>query len=332
MDGSSSADATPSDAPSLLDRVRLAVRERHYSPRTEKAYVGWTRRFVLFHGRRLPAEMGAAEVSQFLSALATRWRVSASTQNQAVSALLFLYREVLRLPLGDFTNVVRARKPVRRPLVLSRSEVDAVLSRMQGTPRLMAALMYGAGLRLMECCRLRIKDVDFERRQIVVRDGKGDRDRVTLLPARLVAPLRTQIAGVRRQHEADLAAGRGAAVLPQALEQRYPRSAWEPGWQWLFPAARERELHATGEWRRPHAHEGSVQRDFAIAVRASGITKPATCHTLRHSFATHLVESGYDIRTIQELLGHSDVATTLIYVHALNRGARPVTSPLDGTP
>jgi integron integrase len=273
--------------------------------------------------------MGPAEVSQFLSALATRWHVAAATQNQALSALLFLYREVLKQPLGQVGQVVRARSPVRRPLVLSRLEVEAVLARMRGTPKLMAALLYGSGLRLMECCRLRVKDVDLERRQITVRDGKGRKDRVTLLPLRLVAPLRSQLDRLRRQHDLELAAGRGAVELPEAFVGERPRAAWDWPWQWLFPAARERETRANGEWRRPHLHEGAVQRDFAIAVRASGLVKPATCHTLRHSFATHLVEAGYDIRTIQELLGHADVSTTMIYVTTLQGSDRPVRSPLD---
>jgi len=327
MDSSQTPPPPVPDA-SLLDLVQRAVRARHFSPRTERAYVGWVRRYVLFHRGRPPAEMGAPEASEFLNALATSWRVSASTQNQAVSALLFLYREVVGRPL-ELGSIVRARQPVRAPLVLAPQEIEAVLSRMRGTPRLMASLLYGSGLRLSECCRLRVRDVDLERRQIVVHDGKGARDRHTLLPATLVAPLRAHLGRLRYAHEAELAAGRGGVVLPEGHDPRMARAAWAWPWQWVFPAAREREDRSTGEWRRPHAREAVLQQDFAIAVRAAGLTKPATCHSLRHSFATHLVEAGYNIRVVQELLGHSDVATTLLYVHALNKPGRPVLSPLD---
>lgn len=332
MDSPPAAGAAAPQHPRLLEQARLAIRARHYSPRTEKAYLGWMRRYVLFHAGRDPASLGAPQVAQFLTALSTRLRVSASTQNQALSALLFLHREVLGHHLPQVNSIVRARSSLRVPMVLSRPEIAAVLERMLGTPRLMASLMYGSGLRLMECCRLRVKDLDFERREITVRDGKGAKDRVTLLPSSLQKALRLHLGAIRRRHELDLAVGRGAVDLPDALDQKRAGAAWEWPWQWLFPADREREDRETGKWRRPHAHPGSVQREFAIAVRAAGLTKPATCHTLRHSFATHLLESGHDIRSIQELLGHSDVATTMAYLQLAHPDRRSVKSPLDPNP
>jgi integron integrase len=313
----------------LLDRARTLIRTRHYSPRTEKAYVGWMRRFVLFHNGRHPGQMGLPEVARYLAHLAVQGRVSASTQNQAFSALMFLYRDVLERPIEGLEDVARAKRPARVPLVLSRDEVQAVLGSLRGAPALMCSLMYGAGLRLLECCRLRVKDVDLARGEIVVRDGKGRKDRVTVLPACLAEPLARQIESVRRRHAADLAAGAGAVALPDALERKYPNAVRDWAWQWVFPADRHYIDRASGEQRRHHLHESVVQREFATAVRAAKLTKPATCHTLRHSFATHLLEAGYDIRTIQELLGHSDVATTMIYTHVLNRGGRGVRSPLD---
>jgi integron integrase len=315
--------------PRLLDRVRLRVRARHYSPRTEKAYVGWVRRFVVFHGKRHPDQMGVPEVAGYLEHLASRGRVSASTQNQAFSALLFLYREVLGRELAGLEGTPRAKRPLRTPLVLSREEVGAVLQHVRGTPWLMASLMYGAGLRLLECCRLRVKDVDLGRGEITVRDGKGRKDRVTVLPGRLAEPLRAHLERVRRQHLADVEGNAGFVALPDALGRKYPGAAREWAWQWVFPASRLYLDPASGERRRHHVHETVVQREFALGVRASGISKPATCHTLRHSFATHLLDQGYDIRTIQELLGHADVTTTMIYTHVLNRGGRGVRSPLD---
>jgi integron integrase len=315
--------------PRLLDRVRGLLRIRHFSRRTEQAYVAWIRRFIFFHGRRHPERLGASEVTRYLSHLASTRQVSASTQNQAFSALLFLYRDVLGRELTGLDQVPRARPPERLPVVLSREEVMAVLGRMHGTPRLMCTLMYGAGLRLLECCRLRVKDVDFARQELLVKDGKGRRDRVTVLPARLVPTLRAHLELVERQHRADREGNAGFVALPGALARKFPNAHREWPWQWVFPATRIHVDAATGERRRHHLHETVLQREFAAAVRAAQLTKPATCHTLRHSFATHLLESGYDIRTIQELLGHADVSTTMVYTHVLNRGGRGVRSPLD---
>ena len=276
--------------------------------------------------------MGVPEVARYLAHLAISARVSSSTQNQAFSAILFLYRDVLQRPLEGLEDVVRAKRPVRVPLVLARSEVQAVLESMRGTSALMCALMYGSGLRLLECCRLRIKDVDFTRGELVVHDGKGRKDRLTVLPARLTEPLARHIERTRSRHAADLLAGAGTVALPDALERKYANACRDWAWQWVFPAERFYVDSVTGQKRRHHIHETVVQREFATAVRAAKVAKPATCHTLRHSFATHLLESGYDIRTIQELLGHSDVATTMVYTHVLNRGGRGVRSPLDEAP
>ncbi len=317
--------------PRLLDRVREAIRMRHYSPRTGDAYVAWIRRFILFHGKRHPRDLGGGEVTVFLSSLAERG-VSASTQNQALSAILFLYEVVLGDRLPWMTEIVRARQPARLPVVLSRTEVAAVLSRLRGPVWLMASLLYGSGLRLLECAELRVKDVHFERGELTIRDPKGGRDRVTMLPAGLDGPLRVHLDGMKAQHDADLRAGRGAVALPGALRRKYPNAATEWAWQWVFPATRWYVDSATGERRRHHLHESVLQRAVKAAVRAAGIAQPATCHSFRHSFATHLLEAGYDIRTIQELLGHRDVATTMIYTHVLNRGGRGVRSPLDGLP
>lgn len=315
--------------PRLLDRVRQAIRVRHYSPRTEDAYVSWIRRFILYHGKRHPREMGAAEVTGFLSSLADRG-VAASTQNQALSAVLFLYEVVFDQHLPWMAEIVRARRPARLPVVLSRREVAAVLSRLRGVVWLMASLLYGWGLRLLECAELRVKDVDFDRGELTIRDPKGGRDRVTMLPVGLIEPLQAHLASVKVQHEADLLAGRGAVALPGQLARKYPGASTEWAWQWVFPATRWYTDRATWERRRHHLHESVVQRAVKDAVRAAGISRPATCHSFRHSFATHLLESGYDIRTIQELLGHRDVATTMVYTHVLNRGGRGVRSPLDG--
>jgi integron integrase len=288
--------------PRLLDQVREEIRKRHYSRRTEKTYVGWIRRFILFHGKRHPAEMGEAEVSRYLSHLAVSGKVSASTQNQALSALLFLYRQVLCREIEWVEGVVRAKRPLHLPVVLTREEVLAVLHHLQGIEWMMASLLYGAGLRLLECCRLRVKDVDLVKREIVVRDGKGGKDRVTLLPEKVAAPLRAHLEMVRKQHEADLASGAGSVELPWAIERKYPRAPWEWGWQWIFPATRFYLHPATARKRRHHLHESVLQKAVREAVLRAGVAKPATCHALRHSFATHLLEDGYDIRTIQELL------------------------------
>lgn len=313
----------------LLDQVRGKIRLKHYSIRTEQAYVDWIRRFILHFGKRHPRELGAAEVEAFLTHLAVAGKVAASTQNQAKSALLFLYKEVLEAELPWLDNVERAKAPKRLPVVLTRDEVQALLSRLEGTHWLMASLLYGAGLRLMECLRLRVQDVDFSRKEILVRDGKGFKDRVTMLPAALVVPLRAHLERVRELHRQDLAAGYGAVFLPYALERKYPGAARDWGWQYVFPSAKLAVDPRSGETRRHHVQDQALQRAVKQAVRDADLTKPATPHTLRHSFATHLLEGGSDIRTVQELLGHSDVSTTMIYTHVLNKGGRGVTSPLD---
>lgn len=315
----------------LLTQLADALRVRHYSPRTLEAYASWVRRFILFHGKRHPRELGTPDVEAFLSALAGRG-ASASTQNQALSALLFLYDIVLGRPLEGAARLTRAQRPVRLPVVLSRDEVSAVLGRLRGDVWLMASLLYGAGLRLFECTELRVKDVHLDRGELVIRDGKGGKDRVTMVPGALREPLRAQIARVRAGHDADLRAGRGAVALPGNLREKYPRAAFEVGWQWLFPATRHYVDRETGERRRHHLHESVLQKAVKQAVRDAGIPRPASCHSLRHSFATHLLESGYDIRTIQELLGHRDVSTTMVYTHVLNQGGRGVRSPLDVLP
>jgi integron integrase len=324
--------AQQSKPPGLLEQVRLEIRGRHYSIRTEKAYLGWIRRFILFHGRRHPDVLGVADVTAYLTHLACTGHVSASTQNQAFSALLFLFRDVLGRELAGLADTPRAKRPIRLPLVLAREEVHAVLGQLCGTPGLMCSLMYGSGLRLLECCRLRVKDVDFHRAEITVRDGKGRKDRLTVLPARLAPALRRHLERVATQHQRDLEGAAGFVALPDALARKYPNASREWPWQWVFPARRIHVDAASGERRRHHLHESLLQRLFAAAVRAAALAKPATCHTLRHSFATHLLETGYDIRTIQELLGHSDVSTTMIYTHVLNRGGRGVRSPLDLIP
>jgi len=318
-----------SPPPRLLDQVRAAIRARHYSPRTEAAYVGWIRRFILFHGKRHPRDMGEAEVVEFLSALATVGQVSASTQNQALGAIVFLYSEVLGTRLAWLAGIVRAKRPVRLPVVLSRDEVAALLARLSGSVWLMSALMYGSGLRLMEVAELRVKDVDVGGREIRVRDGKGRKDRVTVMPARITDAVAGHLVKVRTLHERDVAAGGGWVAVPDALSRKYANAGREWRWQWVFPATRTYVDRETGQRRRHHLHESVVQRAVRKAAREAGIAKIATCHTLRHSFATHLLDAGYDIRTIQELLGHRDVSTTMIYTHVLNRPGRAVRSPLD---
>nr|WP_233511771.1 integron integrase [Luteimonas weifangensis] len=313
----------------MLDDVRRRLRLKHYSLRTERAYVGWIRRFILANSKRHPRQMGVKEVEAFLTLLATRGKVAASTQNQALSALLFLYREVLQVDLPWMEDVVRAKRPQRLPVVLSVAEVQALLARMEGRPWLIASVLYGTGLRLMECLRLRVKDVDFARNEIMVRDGKGGKDRRTVLPRALVEPLQRELERVRLLHDDDLAAGFGEVWLPHALARKYPNAAREFGWQYVF-AARARACDPRdGRERRHHFDEGMLSRALKRARLDAGLAKPVSAHTLRHSFATHLLEAGYDIRTIQELLGHKDVATTQIYTHVLGRGGNGVLSPLD---
>ena len=318
-------------APSLLTQLRVAIRTRHYSPRTEEAYVQWVRRFIRFCGTRHPRELGSGDVTRFLSSLAVDAHVSASTQNQALAALVFLYRDVLNMPVGWLNALVRAKRPARVPVVFTRDEVRKLFARLRGggAAALVVELLYGSGMRLQEALGLRVKDVDFGANQITVRGGKGDRDRHTMLPERLQAPLLRHLAEVRRQHEHDVAVGAGWVALPGALGLKYPNAGREWGWQWVFPAGRMYEDAETGQRRRHHMHETVVQRAFKEALRASRIAKAASCHTLRHSFATHLLEAGYDIRTVQELLGHRSVETTMIYTHVLNRGGLSVKSPVD---
>jgi integron integrase len=305
------------------------MRLRHLSRRTEEAYVGWMRRFWDFSGRRDPASLGAAEVTAFLSSLATEGRVAAATQNQALAALLFLFREVWGRDLPWLDGLVRAKVPARLPVVMSRAEVRAVLGHMDGAPRLMATLMYGAGLRLLEVCRLRAKDVDFDRNQLLVRQGKGGKDRATMLPGVGRAALAAWLDQVRAVHVRDLQGGGGWVELPDALARKLPNAGREWPWQWVFPATRQYVDPASGRRRRHHLHETVVQRAVRSAALAAGLSKRVTCHTFRHSFATHLLEDGSDIRTVQELLGHADVSTTMIYTHVLNRGPAGVRSPAD---
>jgi integron integrase len=318
-----------SQSPKLLEQVAARLRTKHYSIRTERAYVDWIKRFILFHDKRHPRDMGAPEVEAFLTNLAVERSVSASTQNQAKSALLFLYKEVLEADLAWLSNVTQAKVPKRLPVVLTREETQAVLVRLDGSVGLIAGLLYGGGLRLMECLRLRVKDVDFARKEIVVREGKGFKDRVTMLPDVLVAPLKQHLERVRALHREDLSKGYGAVYMPYALDKKYPNAGKEWGWQYVFPARSLSVDPHSNVVRRHHADEKSVQRAMKKAVADAGIVKLATPHTLRHSFATHLLQSGYDIRTVQELLGHSDVSTTMIYTHVLNKGGRGVASPLD---
>ena len=318
-----------SPPPKLLDQVRDRIRVKHYSLRTETQYVQWVKRFILFHGKRHPSEMSAPEVEAFLTHLAVAEQVSASTQNQALSAILFLYKEVLIIELPWLNDVVRAKQPQRLPVVLTRSEVREVLLRMTGIYGLMANILYGTGMRLMECVRLRVKDVDFERNEIVIRDGKGGKDRVTMLPTAAVAALQDQLARRRALFEDDLRLSKASVYLPGALARKYPNAATEWMWQYIFCAGCYSVDPRSQAERRQHIDEKLLQRAMKKAVQAAGLTKPATPHTLRHSFATHLLEAGYDIRTVQELLGHADVSTTMIYTHVLNKGGRGVLSPLD---
>ena len=317
------------DKPKLLDRVRGAIRLRHYSQRTERAYVYWIRRFIFFNGVRHPEQMGAEEVRAFLSHLAVNGRVAASTQNQALNALVFLYGRVLGRELGTIEELARAKRPKRLPVVLTRDEIRRVFAHLESTSLVVCRLLYGAGLRLLEGLKLRVKDIDFQRNEITVRDGKGASDRLTPLPLSVKGDLQQHLEQVRRLHVDDLSRGLGRAPLPGALLRKYPSVDREWIWQYVFPASSHYVDRTTGLRHRHHLHETVVQRALALAVRQAGLTKRATPHTLRHSFATHLIEDGYDIRTVQELLGHKDVQTTMIYTHVLNRGGRGVRSPAD---
>jgi integron integrase len=315
--------------PRLREQLREAMRRRNYSRRTEQAYWFWIRWFIRHNGMRHPSQMGGAEVEAFLSWLATEREVAAATQNQALSALLFLYKELLGQNLPWFKNLVRAKRPVRLPVVLSRAEIECLFAQMQGTKWLMASLLYGAGLRQIECLQLRVKDVDFAYRQVLVRDAKGAKDRVTMLPEQAVQPLQAHLGRVRALHQRDLAAGHGEVSLPYALARKYPSAGRDWGWQFVFPSGVLSVDPESGVIRRHHVFPDTLGRAVKAAARAARIVKPVSCHSLRHSFATHLLEAGYDIRTVQELLGHSDVSTTMVYTHVLNKGGRGVASPLD---
>ena len=322
-------DMSPPKPKKLLDQLRDTIRLKHYSYSTEKTYVHWARRYILYHNKRHPAEMGAAEIEAFLTYLAKEGYVSSSTQNQALNALLFLYRNVLQIDLPVPLHALRAKRSEHLPTVLSKDEVASVLAGMQGLHQLMAKLLYGCGLRLMECLRLRVKDIDFEQSQIIVREGKGEKDRATMLPASLIQPLKNQITFVNNQHERDLAQGYGSVELPFALARKYPAADKEFGWQYIFPSDRLSTDPRSGIIRRHHLDPSGLQRAVRAAVKLAKINKPVSPHTFRHCFATHLLEAGYDIRTVQELLGHKDVKTTMIYTHVLNRGPKAVRSPLD---
>lgn len=315
----------------LLDQVRDAIRLKHYSSSTEHTYVLWIKRFILFHNKRHPNAMGGPEIEAFLTHLAVAQNVAASTQNQAFSALLFLYREVLRQEITTPIHALRAKRPKHLPTVLTRGEVSQVIAQLSGTHRLMAQLLYGSGLRLMECLRLRVKDVDFAQRVLTVHDGKGMQDRITMLPESLSEPLKRHLETVKQLHESDLTRGHGAVYLPFALERKYPNAGREWGWQYVFPSDRLSTDPRSGVVRRHHADESGLQKAVRQAARRAKIDRRVSCHTFRHSFATHLLQSGYDIRTVQELLGHKDVKTTMIYTHVLNRGGLAVRSPLDST-
>ncbi len=328
MNSINSTPAKPSEK-RLLDVVRDAIRTKHYSLRTEEAYVNWVRRFILFHGKRHPKDMGGPEIEAFLTHLAVEGHVSASTQNQALSALLFLYRTVLHQDIDHAIDAVRAKPSQHLPEVLTKAEARQVIAQMSGIYQLQARLLYGSGLRLLECLRLRVKDLDFDRRAIIVRDTKGNEDRVTMLPDSVVEPLKEHLLRVKRLHQEDLARGGGAVYLPDALDRKYPNAAREWLWQYVFPSEQLSQDPRSGVTRRHHLDESGLQKAVRAAARAAGLDKRVTCHTFRHSFATHLLENHYDIRTVQELLGHKDVRTTMIYTHVLQRGGLAVRSPLD---
>jgi integron integrase len=313
----------------LLDQVSDLARLRHLSLRTEQAYRNWIKRFILFHGKRHPRELDAAAVRAFLTHLAVNDHVAAATQNQAFNALLFLYKQVLQVDFPDIGNVIRAQRSRRLPVVFTKAEARSVISQMKGARRLIAELLYGSGLRIMEAVRLRIKDIDFERNAITVRDAKGEKQRITVLPQTLKPRLRAQVEAVRRLHQLDLQRGYGEVYLPYALDRKYPNAARDFVWQYVFPASRFSLDPRSGSMRRHHVNEQNIQRSVKAALQIAGMTKNGSCHSFRHSFATHLLEDGYDIRTVQELLGHKDVRTTMIYTHVLNKGGRGVRSPLD---
>jgi len=315
--------------PRLLDQVRIVIRTKHYSIRTEQAYISWIKKFIIFQNKKHPKEMGAVEINQFLSHLANNGNVAVSTQNQALSALLFLYKEVLSQEIGDLGDVIRAKKPKRLPIVLTPEEVRLVLNQLSGVSWIMVNLLYGAGLRQMECLRLRVQDIDFSYNQITVRSGKGDKDRLTMLPQVIKETLRRHLDKVKKVHEADLSHGFGSVYLPNALEKKYPNAAKEWGWQYVFPASELSTDPHTGKKQRHHEGEWVLQRLVREARVKAGIIKHISCHTFRHSFATHLLQAGYDIRTVQELLGHNDVKTTMIYTHVINQGGQGVRSPAD---
>jgi len=323
-----------SEPPKLLEQVRGKIRLKHYSIRTEQAYVDWIKRYILHFDKQHPKDLGAAEVEQFLTHLAVHGKVAASTQNQAKSALLFLYKEILELELPWLDDVERAKTPKRLPVVLTQTEIQQILSHLEGTNHLIVSLLYGTGMRIMEVLRLRVKDVDFARKEILIRDGKGYKDRITMLPVSLIDRLQEHLKRVKTLHEKDLNDGFGAVYMPYALNKKYPYAARDWSWQYVFPSSKlsvdPRTTEETPQTRRHHIQDQAIQRAVRQAVLDAGLTKPATPHTFRHSFATHLLEGGYDIRTVQELLGHSDVATTMIYTHVLNKGGRGVNSPLDG--
>jgi len=329
MEPNRPATPTISSKPKLLDQVRAAIRTKHYSLKTEKAYVHWIRRFILHHHKRHPAEMGEKEIGEFLTHLAVKENVAASTQNQALCAIIFLYHHVLNKELGDFPELAWAKKPQRLPVVFTREEAKAVLQQLSGMNWLMAMLLYGAGLRLSECLQLRVKDIDFAYKQITVRDSKGGKDRVTMLPEKVIEPLKKHLEKVKKLHEKDLREGFGMVYLPDALERKYKNANKEWGWQYIFPATQISTDPRSGVKRRHHIYETVLQKAVKEAIRKAQITKHASCHTFRHSFATHLLESGYDIRTIQELLGHKSVETTMIYTHVMNKGGMGVKSPAD---
>lgn len=315
--------------PRLLDQVRHAIRTKHYSIRTEEAYVKWVKQYIFFHNKRYPSEMGENEISQFLTNLAVNGNVAASTQNQALCAILFLYKQVLKKEMGELKNLTWAKKPKKLPVVLTSEEVNVLMQHLSGDKLLMANLLYGAGLRLLECLRLRVKDLDFGYKQIIIRDAKGQKDRVTMMPEKLVEPLQMQLSKANKQYKEDLDRGVCNVYLPYALDRKYPKAKHEWGWQYVFPAKQLSIDPRSGIKRRHHLYESVLQKTIKVAVAKAGITKQASCHSLRHSFATHLLEAGYDIRTVQELLGHNDVRTTMIYTHVMNNRRINVKSPID---